>query len=135
MWSLFLSSQTVCIILWVSYYCGNVLRPLKSSLQKKKKKKKEINFAMPIVFSGFQDYVAGLQNFLSEVVYHIKELESALTALKFEELTMDGHSAIEGEQKFSRVVRGKIQSSYLRSLQEMGELLRKRLDTVKSLKI
>lgn len=127
--------ETVCIILWVSYYCGNVLRPLKSSLQKKKKKKKEINFAMPIVFSGFQDYVAGLQNFLSEVVYHIKELESALTALKFEELTMDGHSAIEGEQKFSRVVRGKIQSSYLRSLQEMGELLRKRLDTVKSLKI
>ncbi len=34
-------SQTVCIVLWVSNYCGSVLRPLKSSLQKKKKKKKE----------------------------------------------------------------------------------------------
>ncbi|XP_038630065.1 N-alpha-acetyltransferase 25, NatB auxiliary subunit isoform X1 [Scyliorhinus canicula] len=127
--------ETVCIILWVSYYCGNVLRPLKSSLQKKKKKRKEINITMPIVFSSFQDYVARLQNFLSEVVNHLKELESALTALKLEELTLESHSSAEDEQKFPQTVRGKVQSSYQRSLQEIGELLRKRLDTVKSLKI
>ncbi|XP_043571489.1 N-alpha-acetyltransferase 25, NatB auxiliary subunit isoform X1 [Chiloscyllium plagiosum] len=126
--------ETTCIILWVSYYCGNVLRPLKSSLQRKKKKKKEINVVMPVVFSSFQDYVGRLQNFLSEVVNHLKELESTLTALKLEELTLESPSAIENEQKFSRTVRSKIQSSYQRSLQEIGELLRKRLDTVKSLK-
>lgn len=37
------SFQTICIVLWVSNYCGSVLRPLKSSLQKKKKKKKEVS--------------------------------------------------------------------------------------------
>uniref|UniRef100_A0A4W3JBN8 N-alpha-acetyltransferase 25, NatB auxiliary subunit n=1 Tax=Callorhinchus milii TaxID=7868 RepID=A0A4W3JBN8_CALMI len=123
--------ETVCIILWVSYYCGNILRPLKSSIQKKKKKKKDINVTMPTVFSSFQDYVARLQTFLSDILEHLKGLEETLAALKFNELTLEA----SGIETFLRIVRGKIQSSYQRSLQETSDLLRKRLDTVKSLKI
>lgn len=41
----------------------------------------------------------------------------------------------QAERKFTKAVRGKVQSSYQHSLQEVGELLKKRLDTLKSLKI
>lgn len=36
-----LSAQTVCIVLWVASHCTKILRPLKTSLQKKKKKKRK----------------------------------------------------------------------------------------------
>lgn len=39
------------------------------------------------------------------------------------------------ESAFTKTVMDKVQSSYQRSLQEVGELLRKRSDTLKSLKI
>lgn len=38
--------QTVSLVLWVSSFCAKILRPLKSSLQKKKKKKKETQTAL-----------------------------------------------------------------------------------------
>ncbi|XP_012518872.1 PREDICTED: N-alpha-acetyltransferase 25, NatB auxiliary subunit [Propithecus coquereli] len=44
-------------------------------------------------------------------------------------------SIIMEERKFSKTVQGKVQSSYLHSLLEMGELLKKRLETTKKLKI
>uniref|UniRef100_A0A672SNG6 N-alpha-acetyltransferase 25, NatB auxiliary subunit n=1 Tax=Sinocyclocheilus grahami TaxID=75366 RepID=A0A672SNG6_SINGR len=90
--------QTVCIVLWVSNYCGSVLRPLKSSLQKKKKKKKECRVGR-------------------------------------ESLSLEGQTQSEAEETFTKTAMDKVQSSYLRSLQEIGELLKKRADTLKSLKI
>lgn len=39
------------------------------------------------------------------------------------------------ESAFTKTVMDKVHSSYQRSLQEVGELLRKRSDTLKSLKI
>ncbi|XP_048467470.1 N-alpha-acetyltransferase 25, NatB auxiliary subunit [Rhincodon typus] len=126
----------VSIISWLSYVCRDMLTPQKWSFRRKSLiQKLVINVLIPIVFSSFQDFVGRLQNFLSEVVNHLKELETTLTALKLEELTLESPSAVQDEQKFSRTVRSKIQSSYQRSLQEIGELLRKRLDMVKSLKI
>ncbi|XP_066545036.1 N-alpha-acetyltransferase 25, NatB auxiliary subunit isoform X2 [Amia ocellicauda] len=127
--------ETVCVVLWVSSYCGSVLRPLKSSIQKKKKKKKDASATTPAVFSGYQEYTAALQTLLSEVLDHVKGLEIALTALKLEGLTLEEHALSEDEQKFTKTVMEKVQSSYLRSLQEVGELLKKRADTMKSLKI
>lgn len=41
-----LSPQTLCVVLWVASYCARILRPLKTSLQKKKKKKKDSNTAL-----------------------------------------------------------------------------------------
>lgn len=39
--------QTVCIVFWMASHCAKILRPLKTSLQKKKKKKKkDANTAM-----------------------------------------------------------------------------------------
>uniref|UniRef100_A0A671PML4 N-alpha-acetyltransferase 25, NatB auxiliary subunit n=1 Tax=Sinocyclocheilus anshuiensis TaxID=1608454 RepID=A0A671PML4_9TELE len=108
--------ETVCIVLWVSNYCGSVLRPLKSSLQKKKKKKKEV-----ILF------ISSLQSLLNQALEHIKSQEISLTALKLGALSLEG--------TFTKTAMDKVQSSYLRSLQEIGELLKKRADTLKSLKI
>ncbi|XP_034781420.2 N-alpha-acetyltransferase 25, NatB auxiliary subunit-like isoform X2 [Acipenser ruthenus] len=127
--------ETISIVLWVSSYCANVLRPLKSNLQKKKKKKKETNTATPPVFTRYQEYVASLQTLISEVLDHIKGLEITLTALKLESLSLEDSALSEAERKFTKAVRGKVQSSYQHSLQEVGELLKKRLDTLKSLKI
>lgn len=41
-----LSEQTVSVVLWTAGLCAKILRPLKSSLQKKKKKKKDVNTAL-----------------------------------------------------------------------------------------
>uniref|UniRef100_A0A8C2S592 N-alpha-acetyltransferase 25, NatB auxiliary subunit n=1 Tax=Capra hircus TaxID=9925 RepID=A0A8C2S592_CAPHI len=127
--------ETISIILWVSSYCESVLRPYKLNLQKKKKKKKETSIIMPPVFTSFQDYVTGLQTLISNVVDHIKGLETHLIALKLEELILEDTSLSLEERKFSKTVQGKVQSSYLHSLLEIGELLKKRLETTKKLKI
>uniref|UniRef100_A0A8C9SM43 N-alpha-acetyltransferase 25, NatB auxiliary subunit n=1 Tax=Scleropages formosus TaxID=113540 RepID=A0A8C9SM43_SCLFO len=79
--------ETVCVVHWVSCFCAGVLRPLKASLQKRKKKKKE-PISM-VVFSGFQEFTAGLQSLFSEVLDHIKGQETSLTALKLGELTLE----------------------------------------------
>lgn len=42
---------------------------------------------------------------------------------------------LQEEKKFTKSVQGKVQSSYQHSVQEIGELLKKRLDTIKKLKI
>lgn len=42
---------------------------------------------------------------------------------------------LQEEKKFTKTVQGKVQSSYHHSVQEIGELLKKRLDTIKKLKI
>uniref|UniRef100_A0A2K5I270 N-alpha-acetyltransferase 25, NatB auxiliary subunit n=1 Tax=Colobus angolensis palliatus TaxID=336983 RepID=A0A2K5I270_COLAP len=127
--------ETISVILWVSSYCESVLRPYKLNLQKKKRKKKETSIIMPPVFTSFQDYVTGLQILISNVVDHIKGLETHLIALKLEELILEDTSLSLEERKFSKTVQGKVQSSYLHSLLEMGELLKKRLETTKKLKI
>ncbi|XP_046302158.1 N-alpha-acetyltransferase 25, NatB auxiliary subunit isoform X3 [Marmota monax] len=127
--------ETISVILWVSSYCESVLRPYKLSLQKKKKKKKETSIIMPPVFTSFQDYVSGLQTLISNAVDHIKGLETHLIALKLEELILEDTSFSPEERKFSKTVQGKVQSSYLHSLLEMGDLLKKRLETTKKLKI
>lgn len=36
-----IAPQTVCIVLWMASQCTKILRPLKTSLQKKKKKKRK----------------------------------------------------------------------------------------------
>ncbi|XP_028830383.1 N-alpha-acetyltransferase 25, NatB auxiliary subunit isoform X1 [Denticeps clupeoides] len=125
--------ETTSVVLWVSGYCGGVLRPLKSSLQKKKKKKKETTVALPEVFTGFQEYTSSLQTLLSQSLDHIKGQEVSLTALKLADLSLEGQNSEEGT--FTKAAMDKVQSSYLRSLQEVGELLRKRMDTMKALKI
>uniref|UniRef100_A0A8C0HG27 N-alpha-acetyltransferase 25, NatB auxiliary subunit n=1 Tax=Chelonoidis abingdonii TaxID=106734 RepID=A0A8C0HG27_CHEAB len=127
--------ETMSITLWVSSYCDSVLRPFKLSLQKKKKKKKETSVVMPPVFTSFLDYVTELQTLTSNVIDHIKGLEIILTALKLEELSIDDTLLSQEEKKFTKTVQGKVQSSYQHSIQEIGELLKKRLDTIKKLKI
>ncbi|KAF4082175.1 hypothetical protein AMELA_G00148540 [Ameiurus melas] len=127
--------ETICVVFWVSSYCASTLRPLKSSLQKKKKKKKDTSAVTPAVLSGFQEFTSSLQNILSQALDHIKDQESRLTALKLESLSLEGITQTEEESTFTKTVMDKVQSSYQRSLQEVGELLRKRSDTLKSLKI
>lgn len=127
--------ETISIALWVSSYCDSVLRPFKSNLQKKKKKKKESSVAMPPVFTHFLDYVTELQTLTSNVIDHIKGLEIILTALKLEELSLKDTLLLQEEKKFTKTVQGKVQSSYHHSVQEIGELLKKKLDTIKKLKI
>ncbi|XP_016312252.1 N-alpha-acetyltransferase 25, NatB auxiliary subunit-like [Sinocyclocheilus anshuiensis] len=127
--------ETVCIVLWVSNYCGSVLRPLKSSLQKKKKKKKEVSTVTPPVLSAYQEFSSSLQSLLNQALEHIKSQEISLTALKLGALSLEGQTQSEAEGTFTKTAMDKVQSSYLRSLQEIGELLKKRADTLKSLKI
>ncbi|XP_059569366.1 N-alpha-acetyltransferase 25, NatB auxiliary subunit isoform X3 [Alligator mississippiensis] len=127
--------ETLSITLWISSYCDSVLRPFKSNLQKKKKKKKETSIVMPPVFTSFLDYVTELQTLTSNVIDHIKGLEVMLTALKLEELSLEDTLLSQEGKKFTKTVQGKVQSSYQHSIQEIGELLKKRLDTVKKLKI
>uniref|UniRef100_A0A8C2HBX9 N-alpha-acetyltransferase 25, NatB auxiliary subunit n=1 Tax=Cyprinus carpio TaxID=7962 RepID=A0A8C2HBX9_CYPCA len=122
--------ETVCIVLWVSNYCGSVLRPLKSSLQKKKKKKKE---ASTVTVGA--EFSSSLQSLLNQALEHIKSQEISLTALKLEALSLEAQTQSEAEATFTKTAMDKVQSSYLRSLQEIGELLKKRADTLKSLKI
>ncbi|XP_059400362.1 N-alpha-acetyltransferase 25, NatB auxiliary subunit isoform X3 [Carassius carassius] len=127
--------ETVCIVLWVSNYCGSVLRPLKSSLQKKKKKKKEASTVTPPVLSAYQEFSSSLQSLLNQALEHIKSQEISLTALKLGALSLEAQTLSEAEATFTQTAMEKVQSSYLRSLQEIGELLKKRADTLKSLKI
>uniref|UniRef100_A0A8C7H3S3 N-alpha-acetyltransferase 25, NatB auxiliary subunit n=1 Tax=Oncorhynchus kisutch TaxID=8019 RepID=A0A8C7H3S3_ONCKI len=119
--------ETVCVVLWVASYSASVLRPLKSSLQKKKKKKKDSSSAMPVVLCGFQEWTGSLQGVVTQALDHVKGQEASLTALKLAALTL--------EEGYSQTQVGSVQSSYLGSLQELGDLLRKRADSLKSLKI
>ncbi|XP_008323859.1 N-alpha-acetyltransferase 25, NatB auxiliary subunit [Cynoglossus semilaevis] len=125
--------ETMCVVLWVSSYCAKILRPLKSSLQKKKKKKKDTNTTLPVVVCGFQELTGSLQDVISQALDHIKGQETGMVALKLSSLTIDGHT--EEETSFMKSAMDKVQSSYLRSLQEVGELLKKRAETIKNLKI
>uniref|UniRef100_A0A8C7F155 N-alpha-acetyltransferase 25, NatB auxiliary subunit n=1 Tax=Oncorhynchus kisutch TaxID=8019 RepID=A0A8C7F155_ONCKI len=119
-------TQTVCVVLWVASYSASVLRPLKSSLQKKKKKTKDSS--TPVVLSGFQEWTGSLQGIVTQALDHVKGQEASLTALKLAALTL-------GEEcGFTRAAMDKVQTSYLGSLQELGDLLRKRADSLKSLK-
>ncbi|XP_077353966.1 N-alpha-acetyltransferase 25, NatB auxiliary subunit [Festucalex cinctus] len=125
--------ETVCVVLWVAGYCTKVLRPLKSSLQKKKKKKKDASIAQPAVVCGFQELTASLQDVLAQALEYIKAQEIAIAALKMADLSLEGST--EEECSFARTAADKLESSHLRSLQEAAELLKKRADSVKNLKI
>ncbi|OXB64168.1 hypothetical protein ASZ78_002098 [Callipepla squamata] len=92
-------------------------------------------FVEPPVFTHFLDYVTELQTLTSNVIDHIKGLEIILAALKLEELSLKDTLLLQEEKKFTKTVQGKVQSSYHHSIQEIGELLKKRLDTIKKLKI
>ncbi|XP_061459382.1 N-alpha-acetyltransferase 25, NatB auxiliary subunit isoform X2 [Rhineura floridana] len=127
--------ETISIVLWVCSYSDAVLRPYRSSLQKKKKKKKESVVAMPPVFTSFQEYISGLQTLISNVIDHIKGLEITLAALKLEELSIEDNLLSQEEKKFTKTVLGKVQNSYQHAIQEIGELLKKRLDSIKILKV
>uniref|UniRef100_A0A674ALQ0 N-alpha-acetyltransferase 25, NatB auxiliary subunit n=1 Tax=Salmo trutta TaxID=8032 RepID=A0A674ALQ0_SALTR len=109
--------ETVCVVLWVASYSASVLRPLKSSLQKKKKKKKDSSTAMHASFCSLSP--PPLSFFFCQSV--------PLTCLSL--------SRSQEECGFTRAAMDKVQSSYLGSLQELGDLLRKRADSLKSLKI
>ncbi|KAG9342546.1 hypothetical protein JZ751_015925 [Albula glossodonta] len=126
---------TICIVLWVCSYCANVLRPLRSGLQKRKKKKKETNTATPEIFAEFQEFTASLQTLLAQVLEHIRGMETSLIALKLGGLSLEGHALSEEEAAFVKTAMEKVQSSYLRSLQELEDLLRKRADTLRGLRI
>ncbi|XP_042297316.1 N-alpha-acetyltransferase 25, NatB auxiliary subunit isoform X2 [Sceloporus undulatus] len=127
--------ETISIVLWVCSYSDSILRPCRSSLQKKKKKKKESIVAMPPVFASFQDYLSGLQTLTSNVIDHIKGLEITLAALKLEELSIEDNLLLQEEKKFTKTALEKVQNSYQHAVQEIGELLKKRLDTIKNLKV
>uniref|UniRef100_A0A3B5PYD5 N-alpha-acetyltransferase 25, NatB auxiliary subunit n=1 Tax=Xiphophorus maculatus TaxID=8083 RepID=A0A3B5PYD5_XIPMA len=86
--------ETVSIVLWSASYCAKILRPLKTSLQKKKKKKKDVNTAMPLVVCGFQELTGNLQDLLTQTVEHIRGQESGITALKLASLTLEGCSRV-----------------------------------------
>ncbi|XP_071030325.1 N-alpha-acetyltransferase 25, NatB auxiliary subunit-like [Oncorhynchus clarkii lewisi] len=127
--------ETVCVVLWVASYSASVLRPLQSSLQKKKKKTKDSSTAMPVVLSGFQEWTGSLQGIVTQALDHVKGQEASLTALKLAALTLGvGHAQTQEECGFTRAAMDKVQTSYLGSLQELGDLLRKRADSLKSLK-
>ncbi|XP_046900636.1 N-alpha-acetyltransferase 25, NatB auxiliary subunit [Hypomesus transpacificus] len=121
--------ETMCLTLWVASYCANILRPLKSNLLKKKKKKKDTNTAMPAVVCGFQELSGSLQSLLIQALEYIRGQETNLTSLKLASLT------VEDDGIFIKAAMDKVLSSYLRSLQELGDLLKKRAETIKSLKI
>uniref|UniRef100_A0A7N6ASF8 N-alpha-acetyltransferase 25, NatB auxiliary subunit n=1 Tax=Anabas testudineus TaxID=64144 RepID=A0A7N6ASF8_ANATE len=125
--------ETVCIVLLMASYCAKILRPLKTSLQKKKKKKKDANTTLPVVVSGFQELTGSLQDLLMQALEHIKGQETGMTALKLASLTIEGNT--QDEASFTKAAMDKVQSSYLRSLQEVGDLLKKRAETLKNLKI
>ncbi|XP_078127281.1 N-alpha-acetyltransferase 25, NatB auxiliary subunit isoform X2 [Sander vitreus] len=125
--------ETVCIVLWMASHCAKILRPLKTSLQKKKKKKKDTNTALPAVVCGFQELTGSLQDLLTQALDYIKGQETGVTALKLAGLSLEGHT--EEEASFMKAAMDKVQSSYLRSLQEVGDLLKKRAETIKNLKI
>ncbi|XP_062268710.1 N-alpha-acetyltransferase 25, NatB auxiliary subunit isoform X2 [Platichthys flesus] len=125
--------ETVCIVLWMASYCAKILRPLKISLQKKKKKKKDTNTAQPLVVCGFQELSGSLQDLLTQALEYINGQETGITALKLASLTLEGYK--QDEASFMKDAMDKVQSSYLRSLQEVGDLLKKRAETIKSLKI
>ncbi|XP_068609025.1 N-alpha-acetyltransferase 25, NatB auxiliary subunit [Brachionichthys hirsutus] len=125
--------ETVCVVLWMASHCAKILRPLKAILQKKKKKKKDASAAVPVVVCGFQELTGGLQDLLAQAVEHIKGQEISITALKLGDLSLEEYP--EEEASFMKAAMDKVQSSYLRSLQEVGDLLKRRAETVKSLKI
>uniref|UniRef100_A0A8C9ZBL7 N-alpha-acetyltransferase 25, NatB auxiliary subunit n=1 Tax=Sander lucioperca TaxID=283035 RepID=A0A8C9ZBL7_SANLU len=122
--------ETVCIVLWMASHCAKILRPLKTSLQKKKKKKKDTN--TPAVVCGFQELTGSLQDLLTQALDYIKGQETGVTALKLAGLSLEGHTEVTS---FMKAAMDKVQSSYLRSLQEVGDLLKKRAETIKNLKI
>lgn len=111
------SVQTVCIALWMASHCAKILRPLKTSLQrKKKKKKKEGNAAavgcrslpwcdidrlspsmltlclclQPVAVCGFQELAGNLQDVINQALEHIKGQETGITALKLATLSLEG---------------------------------------------
>ncbi|XP_040202157.1 N-alpha-acetyltransferase 25, NatB auxiliary subunit [Rana temporaria] len=126
--------ETISIVLWVSGYFAAVLRPFKSNLQKKKKKKKESSTTPP-VFTGFHDFITGLQTLLTDANDYIKEMEASLLALKFEDISLENVTLSEEEKIFTKQSMDKVQNSYLHSLQEVGDLLRKKFETIKKLKL
>lgn len=126
--------ETISIVLWVSGYFAAVLRPFKSNLQKKKKKKKESSTTPP-VFTGFHDFITGLHTLLTDSNDYIKELEASLVALKLEDLSLENITLSDEEKIFTKQSMDKVQNSYLHSLQEVGDLLRKKLETIKKLKL
>ncbi|XP_034402615.1 N-alpha-acetyltransferase 25, NatB auxiliary subunit isoform X2 [Cyclopterus lumpus] len=125
--------ETVCIVLWTASHCAKILRPLKTSLQKKKKKKKDVNTALPAVVCGFQELTGSLQDLLTQALEYIKGQETGITALQLAGLSLEGNT--QDEESFAKAAMDKVQSSYLRSLQEAGDLLKKRAETIKNLKI
>ncbi|CAB1352257.1 unnamed protein product [Coregonus sp. 'balchen'] len=102
--------ETVCVVLWVTSYSASVLRPLKSSLQKKKKKRKDTSTAMPVVLCGFQEWTGSLQGVVTQALDHVKGQEASLTALKLAALTLEeGHAQTQEECGFTRAAMDKVQ--------------------------
>uniref|UniRef100_A0AAQ5YX19 N-alpha-acetyltransferase 25, NatB auxiliary subunit n=1 Tax=Amphiprion ocellaris TaxID=80972 RepID=A0AAQ5YX19_AMPOC len=130
-----LQDISASVFLWMASYCAKILRPLKTSLQKKKKKKKDANTALPVVVCGFQELTGSLQDLLNQALEHIKGQEIGMTALKLAGLTSLFLHVFQEEASFTKAAMDKVQSSYLRSLQEVGDLLKKRAETIKNLKI
>ncbi|MEQ2158231.1 hypothetical protein GOODEAATRI_010160 [Goodea atripinnis] len=86
----------------------------------------------PLVVCGFQELTGSLQAILTHAVDHIRGQESGITAQRLASLSLEGTSQ---EASFTKAAMDKVQGSYLRSLQEVGDLLKKRAETIKNLKI
>ncbi|XP_033845022.1 LOW QUALITY PROTEIN: N-alpha-acetyltransferase 25, NatB auxiliary subunit [Periophthalmus magnuspinnatus] len=125
--------ETMCVVLWVASYCAKILRPLKTSLQKKKKKKKDVSTALPAVVCGFQELTGSLLDLLTQASEHVRGQELNITSFKLASLNLEGYS--QEETSFTKSAMDKVQSSYIRSLQEVGDLLKKRAETLKNLKV
>lgn len=83
--------QTVSIVLWTASYCAKTLRPLKTSLQKKKKKKKDANAALvhslvhSLLFYTFMHPFVGLSNVAT--LSYCPPVLQPLVVCQFQELT------------------------------------------------
>uniref|UniRef100_H3D7N0 N-alpha-acetyltransferase 25, NatB auxiliary subunit n=1 Tax=Tetraodon nigroviridis TaxID=99883 RepID=H3D7N0_TETNG len=125
--------ETACIVLWVASHCTKILRPLKTSLHSPTESAAATVIRLPLVICGFQELTGSLQDLISQALVHIKGQETGITALKLASLQLEEHPTEEAS--FMKAAMDKVQSSYLRSLQEVGDLLKKRAETIKNLKI
>ncbi|KAK1883838.1 N-alpha-acetyltransferase 25 NatB auxiliary subunit [Dissostichus eleginoides] len=122
--------ETVCIVLWMASHCAKILRPLKTSLQKKKKKKKDtallwyrftlksssLTNMLPAVVCGFQELTGSVQELITQALDYIKNQETEITAIKLSGLSLEGPT--EEEVSFAKAAMDK-----------------KRAETIKNLKI
>ncbi|XP_066272449.1 N-alpha-acetyltransferase 25, NatB auxiliary subunit-like isoform X2 [Branchiostoma lanceolatum] len=128
--------ETLCLMALVTSQCQVMLKPLKATLTKKKKKKKNPTTIVPQVFNDYKMFVDSLVQFGEKLHKCLMEVNTVITGVDVS--TLEIGPVLEHAEKDAisvETVWKKVKDSYQISVGEMSEVLKQKLQFLRTIRL